>query len=399
MMPARTESILSQPIDIGGRTALNRIVYQSMEANDADERGRPTDNTFRRYRRFAAGGPGIIFLEAITVSHESRGRVNQLRINEDTADSLGELVAAMKGENPGPLVLFQITHDGRQSGGFSRVVSVYPAEDPSIELLTAQELQDIGDQFARAAAIARSVGADGIDFKHCHGYLCCEMLRPANRREDEYGGSFENRTRFFRETLAKIKEEVNDPSFILGCRISAHEPQPGGFGTAGPASDREDLSETVAFARLMETEGMHYVNVSAGRPLSVPAKDMPEAVFHHFRMTEEVKKSVDLPVIGSAYSLLRDGDNRLEGTDPHKKSFRYWAERNIEEGRVDMVGLGRQSFADPLFAGKFLSSAEEIDYCTLCNGCFKLLHHQVESGCAVYDEYYRTLLKEVSKDR
>ncbi len=223
------------------------------------------------------------------------------------------------------------------------------------------------------------------------------MLRPANRRNDRYGGSFENRTRFFRETLTKIKEAVNDPSFILGCRISAYEPQPGGCGTAGAESDVEDLSETIAFVRLMEEEGMHYVNVSAGRPLSVPVRDKPEAVFHHFRITETIKKAMSIPVIGSAYSLLRDGNNKLEEEETEKKSFKYWAEKNVGEGRVDMVGLGRQSFADPSFAKKFLSGEGDIDYCILCNGCFKLLHHQVESGCTIYDEYYKNLLKKVSE--
>ncbi len=390
-------AVLSQPIDIGERTAPNRIVYQAMEANDADELGRPSDKTFRRYTSFAEGGPGIIFLEAITVSHESRGRMNQLRINPETEESLRELVAAMKEANPEPLILFQITHDGRQSGSFSRVVSVYPADDPAVETLTTDELEAIGDQFAAAAAITRSVGADGIDFKHCHAYLCCEMLRPANRRDDKFGGSFENRTRFFRETLDKIKGAVKDPSFILGCRTSSYEPEPGGCGTAGPDTDREDLAESVAFARLMEESGMHYINISAGRPLSVPTRDAPEAVLHHFRLTEEIKKNVSMPVMGTAYSLLRGGDNKMQEPDPQKKSLRYWAEKNVREERVDMVGVGRQSFADPLFAKKLLSGADDINYCTLCNGCFKLLYYQKVGGCAVYDDFYRELLKEASK--
>lgn len=395
-MKNSTPSELAKPINLGSRTAPNRIAYQPMEANDADEVGRPTENTFKRYQRYAQGGPGVIFLEAITISHESRGRTNQLRINEETEESLRKLVAAMKAENPDPLILFQITHDGRQSGRFSRVVSVYPTGDPEIEVLTAEELETIGDQFAAAAAITRSVGADGIDFKHCHGYLCCEMLRPANRREDGYGGSFQNRTRFFGETLEKIKRAVDDPSFVLGCRISAYEPEPGGFGTSGPFDDQEDLTEAIAFARLMEESGMHYINVSAGGTLVAPLKKEPEAVFRHFRMTGQIKTSVSFPVIGSAYTVLVDGDNNLEGEDPQKKSLQYWAERNIKEGRVDMVGVGRQSFADPLFAKKLLNGSTDINYCVLCNSCFKLIFQQKESGCVVYDEYYRAILKNIS---
>ncbi|MBI4596515.1 MAG: 2,4-dienoyl-CoA reductase [Candidatus Tectomicrobia bacterium] len=398
MMKAYSGSVLAQPIKIGQRQAPNRVVYQPMEANDADSLGRPTKRTIERYRRFAVGSPGMIFLEAITVSSESRGRINQLSINRQTESALKDLVTAMREANPDPLIIFQITHDGRQSGSFSRVVAAFAVDEPGVEMLTTKELETIRDQFVAAAAIVKAVGADGIDFKHCHAYLCCEMLRPSNRRNDRYGGSFENRTRFFRETTEKIKKEINDPSFILGCRVSVYEPQIGGFGTAGPYSDQQDLTESIAFARMMEEMGLHYIDVTAGRPLSVPSRDKPEDVSLHFQLTERIKKSVAMRVIGSAYSLLREGNNKLPETDSSKKSFRYLAEKNIEEGKTDMVGIGRQSFADSMFAKKIIAGAADINYCTLCSNCMKLLQNQKESGCVVYDEYYRDLLKDVLKN-
>jgi 2,4-dienoyl-CoA reductase-like NADH-dependent reductase (Old Yellow Enzyme family) len=139
---------------------------------------------------------------------------------------------------------------------------------------------------------------------------------------------------------------------------------------------------------------MHYVDVSAGNPLTAPARSGGDAVLHHFRLTEAVKQATPLVVMGSAYSFLGNGENRLPGVCTEERSFEFLGGKNVAEGRVDLVGVGRQSFADPLFARKILDGTGEIDFCTLCNGCRKLLRSQKQTGCAVYDPYYRALLKE-----
>ena len=145
------------------------------------------------------------------------------------------LVKEMKEINDKPLILFQINHSGSVSGAdFSKVVSVCPTEDPNVHFLTEEEIEAIREMFVKAAVLSKQAGADGIDFKHCHGYFCAEMLRPANVRQDRYGGTFENRTRFFKETIEKIKTAVGGDSFLLGTRYSIYEGIPGGFGTEGP---------------------------------------------------------------------------------------------------------------------------------------------------------------------
>ncbi len=396
-------SILNSKIKIGSRVVPNRIVNQPMECNDADEAGNPTDLTFARYRKLAEGGAGIIFLEALTITRKSRGRKNQLEISEKTAPALEKLVREMKEINPDPLILLQIDHSGRQSNpSFSRVVSVYPTGDPQIHLLSAEELDEIGERFPETALIAKQVGADGIDFKQCHGYLCAELLRPANTRQDRFGGSFENRSRFFTETLQRIRKKVNCDSFIIGSRFSAYEGIPGGFGTSGPDEVIEDLTEPLQLARLMESLGLQYLNVSAGMGLTPeilrPTKKYPQAVYLHFRLTQAVKKAVGIPVIGSAYSYLRDGSNELKDPDPCRRSFIYWAEKNIREGICDLVGIGRQSLADPLFARKILEGKiSEINYCRTCGGCSVLLRSQAQVGCSVYFDLYKQELQEIQK--
>ena len=396
--------MLPQPIQIGERRAPNRMVNQPMECNDGDASGTPTELTFKRYRKLAEGGAGIINVESLTISYESRARKNQLKISEETAPAFERLVKEMKEINDTSLILFQINHAGRVSNpDFSKVVSVSPTGEPNIHLLTEEEIEGISEMFVKAAVISKQVGADGIDFKSCHGYFCGEMLRPANIRQDRFGGTFENRTRFFKETTVKIRRAVGEGAFLIGARYSVYEGIPGGFGTSGPQEVIEDLYEPLTFARVMEEAGMDYINVSAGIPAITPeivrpTKSYPEGVYRHFGWAEGVKALVKIPVIGSGYSYLRDGKNDLKEPDPSKKSLIYWAEKNLRDGNVDLIGIGRQSLADPLFARKILAGEmDQIKFCIACGGCSVLLRSQQVVGCSFYDDYYKEVLKQTRK--
>ena len=302
----------------------------------------------------------------------------------------------MREVNGDSLILFQLNQSGQLSeAAFSKVISVYPTKDPDIHVLTEEEIEEIGDNFVKAAVIAKQVGADGIDFKHCHGYVCTEMIQPANTRNDRYGGSFENRTRFFRETTRKMKEALDDASFLLGVRFNAYDGVTGGFGTAGPEEVIEDLSEPIAFSKMIAETGMDYINVSAGiagSEITQPSKKYPEGIYRLFGWAKAVKEAVDIPVIGSGYSSLRDGNNGLPEPDPAKKTFLYWAEKNLKDGNVDLVGVGRQSLADPLFPKKILGGQlDTVDWCTICDHCLALMFAQKDVGCATYDKYYRDI--------
>jgi 2,4-dienoyl-CoA reductase-like NADH-dependent reductase (Old Yellow Enzyme family) len=395
--------LMAEPIRIHGKSATNRIVYHPMECNDADEKGNPTEVTLERYRRFAEGAPGVIFVEGCKVTRESHGRIRDLGAEPHNIGGLGRIVSTIREVNPDIIILFQISHDGRRSGVFSRVVSVYPTGDSSIHVLTTEELLAIEDMFAESARVVEQAGGDGIDIKTCNGYLGSEVLRPANTRGDGYGGSFENRTRFFRETLQKVRDLVS-PDFILGARIS-REVIPGGVGSSGAESFEEDLSEFVEFARLMEREGMHYVSVHvsnaayfAEKWVQMPTDKNPEDVFVHFRLTRMIKEAVNLPVMGAGYSYLGKGKNKLPVEDHERKSFTYWAEKNLREHSTDMIGVGRQSFADPHFARKILGGKlGEIRYCKACQGCFLLVAHQEKSGCVAYDKRYKESYRELKQ--
>ncbi len=395
---------LKRPIRIHSKTAPNRIVYHPTECNDADADGNPSDLTLERYRNFAEGAPGLIFVEACGVTRESRGRKNQLSALRQNVEGLKRIVRTIREVDPGIVILFQISHDGRRCGRFSRVVSVYPSGDPTIEVLSTRELVAVEDMFAESAAVVEEAGGDGIDFKNCNGYLASEVLNPANDRNDGYGGSFENRTRFFRETTAKMKAKVS-PSFILGARISTITTS-GGFGSAAESGE-EDLSEFLSFARLMEEAGMHYVSVHVSNVsyfadvwVQMPTHKNPEDVFVHFRLTKAVKEQVGIPVMVAGFSYLRDGKNKLPGEKAEEKSFVYWAERILRAGETDMVGVSRQSLADGQFACKILQERfGDIKWCTSCNHCFRLVVNQYRAGCTVHDSRYKEIFRQFQKQQ
>jgi 2,4-dienoyl-CoA reductase-like NADH-dependent reductase (Old Yellow Enzyme family) len=203
--------------------------------------------------------------------------------------------------------------------------------------------------------------------------------------------------------VEKMKKAAKGENFLIGARYSFYEGIPGGFGTSGPEEVAEDLFESLRFARMVEEMGMDFINVSAGIPAITPeivrpTKSFPEGVYRHFGWTKAVKKLVKIPVIGSGYSYLRDGKNDLKNPDPSQKSFLYWAEKNLKDGGADLVGIGRQSLADPLFARKILSGEiANVNFCTACGGCSILLGSQNQVGCTVYQEYYRKVLREARK--
>jgi 2,4-dienoyl-CoA reductase-like NADH-dependent reductase (Old Yellow Enzyme family) len=351
----------------------------------------------------AEGGAGIVIIESVTITLESRARKSQLAITEKNAAALKRMIEEMRAINNDSLILIQLNHSGRLSEkAFSKVVAVYPTGDPDVHILTEEEIEEIGAGFVEAAVIAKHVGADGVDFKQCHGYIGTEMVRPANTRSDRYGGSLENRTRFTMETIEKMKRTLNDESFLLGVRFSAYDGIPGGFGTSGPGEVIENLQEPHTFVKMLEQLGMDYINVSAGiagSEITQPSKKYPEGVYRHFGWARAVKEAVHIPVIGSGYSYLRDGKNLLQESDPTKKSFLYWAEKNLENGHVDLVGIGRQSLADPLFPKKILSGeTDTIDFCTTCDRCLALMLAQKAVGCAVYDDHYRNLYRSIQKE-
>jgi len=302
-------SPLAQPLEIpwqgGLRRVGNRFTVQPMEGWDGELDGRPSELTRRRWLRFGRSGAKLVWGgEAVAVLPEARANPNQLLLNEATASSLEvlrcEMVGAHRarfGRTDDLLVGLQLTHSGRFCRPYEKtrlepiVVWHHPILDPkfppaaSRDSITDAEVGRIVAAFARAARLAREIGFEFVDLKHCHGYLGHEFLS-ARSRAGPYGGSLENRTRFLRELVAAVR--VAAPGIEIGVRLSAYdsipfvpeprtrrgvpahydegEPYDCGFGIDPQHPERPDLWETKRFLAMLGALQVRLVNITAGSP-------------------------------------------------------------------------------------------------------------------------------------
>ena len=188
--------------------ACNRVVFQPMEGSDALPNGAPSELTRRRYLRFAEGGPGIIWMEAVAVSMQGRSSPRQMVLCRETLDAFRALVSDMKkaglhANGFAPIVAIQLTHSGRYAkpNGYPAPGIAYhnpylekngaPADDC---ILSDDALARLSESYAVGGGLAAMAGIDMIDVKCCHGYLSCELMT-ARERAGRYGGSDRKSTR------------------------------------------------------------------------------------------------------------------------------------------------------------------------------------------------------------
>ena len=392
--------ILFTPLKIGTLVAPNRIAINAMECCDALENGDPSPATYARYENLFKGQAGIIFLEAITPQYKYRSRLNQLSIAEHNLDGLKKFVARMKELNPEAVFLFQITHSGETSNNVfakrSRITEepLYGYEDA--EFVGEEGAEQAIKDYVLGSRIAYEAGADGVDLKLCHGYLGTQILRPFNKADWKYGGKWENRRQFAIDLYDRVKSAVNDDKFLLGSKISMYEGFPGGVGTMSPDSPIMDLSESIDLVQQLEKHGMHYVLQSAGSPshtlaLAHPDIKVPDYAYMHFYFQKSYRDNLkpETAVIGSGYTIFRNGKAKFQAVKPEKNSIRFWGNKNISEKVVDAIAIGRQSYADPFMAKKMIDNEDaSIKWCTLCDHCVEMLIRQKPVGCATFDKHF-----------
>jgi 2,4-dienoyl-CoA reductase-like NADH-dependent reductase (Old Yellow Enzyme family) len=405
-------SPLLEPLKIGARSLPNRLAVHPMEGFDAAPDGSPTELAFRRYRRFASGGSGLIWFEATAVAEAGRSNPNQLFLHERTVRDFERLVAKARraaresmGSGHDPTFVLQLTHSGRWSRptGARRPVIVRHEEmldrmvdiDATYPLVTDEELDRMQDTFVQAAGWAAAAGFDGVDVKSCHGYLGSELLA-AFTRTGRYGGTLENRTRFLLETVDRIRSEL--PSLLVTSRINVFDglPYPCGFGASTEEPHRPDLTEPRAVLRQLGGLDCSVANISLGIPYCMPhlgrpfnravpgSPSAPEhplvGIARFLRVTEELQR--DLPtmsLVGTGYSWLRH-------------FFPNVGAAVTRRGGVSIVGVGRMAFAYPDFARDLVEHGrlDPRKSCVGCSGCSELMRGGEASGCIVRDgDLYR----------
>ena len=401
-------SVLFTPLAIGSVTSPNRIALQPMEGTDGTADGRPGPLTRRRYLRFAHGGAGLIWFEAVASAPEVRASAHQLMITDENVDDFARLLDEMretclKENGYVPVILMQATNSGRYSKPTGVPAPLIAYNNPALEdtpidssrILSDDQLKAYEERFSDMARLAQKAGFDGMDIKCCHRYLACELLS-AYTRPGLYGGSFENRTRFLVNAYRAASAAVTKPGFFLTSRLNAYDgfPYPWGFGVTAESGLTPALDEAVKLAGILKTEfRIPLLNITIGNPYKNPHVNRPydrgnyvpdEHPFvgesRMMRGVSEIQRALpDLPVIGSAYSYLRQFSVNL-------------AAGMVGEGHCAMAGFGRMAFADPNFVqeARRTGCVDKKNVCITCGGCAQLLRAGTPAGCVVRDrEVYK----------
>lgn len=412
-------SILAQPVDLGGLVIPNSLAVHPMEGCDGDAQGRPDKLTVRRYERFAAGGAGLIWAEAIAVIHEARANPRQLWLHQGTKEAFAALIkrarekaAEANGAGHRPVMVAQLTHSGRYSKPSPAPRPIIPERDPYRDPMTPQPqptldrkskipddwpiitdeyLDKLQDAYVAAARLAFEVGFDAVDIKACHGYLINELLACHNR-PGKYGGSFENRTRFMLDVIDRIHAELGDKARVV-TRLGIYDaiPYPYGWGVDQDDYTKPDLTEPKKLIGLLRQRGVKLINITianpyynphVGRPFNEPIVGgyaEPEhplvGVARLVKVTGEIQKEFpDVALVGTGYSWLRT-------------LFANVGAANKASGLVTLVGAGRMGFAYPAFARDIVKrgrmSPEKV--CVGCSACTQIMRDSGKTGCVVRD--------------
>jgi NADPH2 dehydrogenase len=313
---------LFEPMTIKDVTFKNRIVMAPMCMYQSDkEDGQVTDWHRVHYPTRAVGQIGLIIVEATAVQGQGRISSRDLGIWDDShIDGLAEIVRLMKAH--GSKTGIQLAHAGRKADieGTIYAPSALAFNDryqTPVEM-TAEDIQETVQAFKDGAIRAKKAGFDVIELHAAHGYLINQFLSPlTNKREDEYGGTSENRYRILREVIDAVKEVWEGPLFV---RISAHDYTEGGMTP----------ERYVEMTQWMKAQGVDLIDVSSGAVVPARIHAFPG---YQVPFAETVKK--ETPIATGAVGLITSADH---------------AEEILQNGRADMIFLARELLRDPYWA-------------------------------------------------
>jgi len=360
------EELLFQPLTIASLELPNRVLMTTVKLGYGTPQGEVTERHIAFYVRRAEGGVGLITTEPLYIHPNGRELPTQLGVHDDgLVDGLRRLTEAVHAA--GGRMMAHINHAGRAANPklvpegerVSASDVLCPANQVLPRALTLEEIPTYVNYFARAAGRVRAAEFDAIEVPFSHGYLIHQFLSPhTNRRDDEYGGSFENRLRFGREVIAAVREAVGE-DFPIIVRMNAQDYVEGGL----TIEDAEEL----AFA--LEEIGVDALSITSGTmcesvPYCLYPTGTPRA--HLLPMAARIRQRVSIPV--AVAGRIRTPDVAREA---------------LALGQADWIGLGRPFLADPDWVRKTEAGDEEaILYCAACHqGCLAELRRGHGTSC------------------
>lgn len=406
----------------GVRTVGNRFTILPMEGWDGTDSGAPTDLVQRRWNRFGTSGAKLIWAEATAVTAPGRANPHQLVMSATNAAAIAEARAEMVashrtrfGSTDDLLVGLQLTHSGRWSrpqGALEpRTAFAHPmldARSPGATVLSDTELHELIDAYVAAASLAHRAGFDFVDVKHCHGYLLHELLGGVDR-PGEFGGSFENRTRFLRTVVERLRND--EPDLMVALRLSAYdfapfipgpdrrgirEPGDVGHPFGGDATGTGiDLTEPHRLMDLCAELGIGLVSITAGSPYYnphiqrpayfppsdgyLPPEDPLVGVARMAHVTAALQRAhPDLAIVTGGMSYLQDW-------------FAHVGQHLVAAGDATSIGLGRMALSYPHLPADVLAGTplDRQLICRTLSDCTTAPRNGLVSGCYPLDDFYK----------
>ncbi|WP_430385317.1 NADH:flavin oxidoreductase/NADH oxidase [Bifidobacterium adolescentis] len=337
------------PMTLRGVTVRNRIWLPPMDTYSAlAQDGKPTPFHYQHYVSRSMGGFGMIIMEATAVAPEGRISPCDLGLWDDgQMDAWRWIVTDAKAA--GATMAVQLNHAGRKGSTGCHAIgfdgqsvpeeqggwrTVCPSANAYGSLarpraLSVDEIHTIVDQFRDAAWRAMNIGFDAVEVHAAHGYLLSQFLDPLiNERDDEYGGSFDNRVRMLVEVVDAIRSVVPDTMPVL-VRVSATDWAAGGW----------DLDQTVELAKILKAHGVDLIDVSTGG--LIPDVTIPVKPDYQVPFAEQVRSRAGIPT--TAVGLI---------TKPKQ------AKKILKSGAADAVEIGRAALRDPYWP---LRAAHKLD--------------------------------------
>lgn len=338
------------PITIGNMEVKNRFVVPPMGNNFANTDGSMSEQSVAYYRERAKGGFGLITLEATVVHQGAKGGPRKPCLFDDsTIESFKNVVDACHKE--GAKVSVQLQNAGpdgnaKNAGAPIQAASAIPTKcgkDTPLAVKT-EDVYKLVEGYGEAARRAMEAGIDAVEIHMAHGYLVSSFISPrTNKRVDEFGGCFENRMRFPRLIVEKVRQVVGDKVAILA-RINSSDEVLGGI----------DVHDSAAIAAYLESCGVDALHVSRAVHIKDEYMWAPTTIHGGFSAdyVTEIKKAISIPVITVG-----------RYTEPQ------YAELLVKQGRADLVAFGRQSLADPAMPKKAME--ERLEDMTPCIACLQ----------------------------
>jgi 2,4-dienoyl-CoA reductase-like NADH-dependent reductase (Old Yellow Enzyme family) len=334
----------------------NRFVRSATYEGLANEDGSCTNRLTEKIAELADRSVGLIITSHTFVSPEGRARPLQLGIYKDAMISgLREMTEAVHRKKS--RIILQLSHGGAQadpkiSGLEALGPSTFEKADRTVsEEMSIADIFRIVESFGDAALRARQAGFDGIQIHAGHGYLLSEFLSPHfNKRNDAYGSSLENRTRFLLEVFDKIRARAGKDFAVL-VKLNSEDFLENGL----------QMDEMVSVSQMLEAKGIDAIEISGGTPLSgkkIPSREgilkTEEEEVYYRKAASQFKKMVKVP-------LILVGGIRSFGV----------AERLVDEGLADYIALSRPLIREPHLVSRWQSGDLSKATCISCNLCYE----------------------------